>query len=104
LELQAIARYDLELTESEFWELTPAQFDALNERHLVHAQMSDYRAGLIASILCNVNRKEGTKPLTPGDFFTSLPDATAREMTGEEMLLRAEMITQMLEARAGITK
>ncbi len=64
--------------------------------------MCDYRAGVIASILCNVNLKEGAKPVTPGDFFTSLPDATQREMTGSEMMARARIITDILEARAGI--
>jgi hypothetical protein len=92
----------LGLTDEEFWELTPAQFEALNNRHLVHQQMSDYRAGLIASILCNVNRKEGTKPLTASDFFSSLPSAEKRIMTGEEIKQQAKLVTMMLEARAGI--
>lgn len=92
----SVARYDLGLNEDEFWELTPAQFDAINERHLVHRQMEDYRAGVIASILVNIHKEQGAKPAEPSDFFGSLPRSKAREMTPQQMLAYLKQRTAML--------
>lgn len=91
----SVARYDLGLSEQEFWELTPAQFDSLNERHVLHKQVEDYRAGLIASILCNIHRKEGDTPLEPADFFGNLPRSGKREMTPEQILAHLKKATAM---------
>lgn len=92
----AVARYDLGLTEQEFWDLTPAQFDALNERHVLHKQMEDYRAGLIASILCNIHRQEGSEAMEPADFFTDLPRSKPRAMSGEEIMAHLKKATAMI--------
>lgn len=95
----SVARYDLGLTEEEFWELTPAQYDALNERHLIHRQMDDYRAGVIASILCNIHKEKGSKPAEPADFFSSLPRSKPREMSPSEMLSYLKQRTAMLPTK-----
>lgn len=92
----AVARYDLGLTEEEFWDITPAQFDALNERHVLHKKMEDYRAGLIASILCNIHREQGTEATEPADFFTDLPRSKPRTMSGEEIMAHLKKVTAMM--------
>ncbi|RTL07312.1 hypothetical protein EKK58_02035 [Candidatus Dependentiae bacterium] len=58
--------------------------------------MSDYRAGIIASILCNVNRKKESPPFAPGDFFESLKVTERGKMTGAEIKEKAKMITAIL--------
>jgi hypothetical protein len=45
----------------------------------------DARAGVIASVIANVNRPRGRKPLTPGDFFASLERPASREVSVERM-------------------
>lgn len=65
----------------------------MNERHLVHRQMEDYRSGVIAAILCNVNRGKDTKAFEPSDFFSSLPRSKSREMSGEQMLAYVKNIS-----------
>lgn len=48
--------------------------------------MEDYRSGVLAAILCNVNRGKDTKAFEPSDFFTSLPRNKPKEMSGQQML------------------
>jgi len=85
--LWSIARYDLGLSDSEFWELTPAQFDALNARLFQKIQREDFRAGQICSTLCNLKRqKKSASVWQAHQFFPSLPPPEVKEMTPEEML------------------
>lgn len=80
----AIATYDLHLTEEQFWRLTPVQFNKLIERYEIIRKETDYRFGLIASILWNSNYTNKRKP---GDFFKEPgEDDGEPTMTGEEML------------------
>lgn len=71
LELWAFARYDLRLTDAEFWDLSFAQFNALTDRYIQDQENQDLRAALICSILANVNRdtKKRHKPFEPKDFM-----------------------------------
>jgi len=59
-------RYDLKLSEEEFWELTPAQYDILAKRHFktlrTTNEQSDFRAAQICCILANINRDPKKKP------------------------------------------
>jgi hypothetical protein len=86
LEIYSICRYDLRLTEKEFLDLSPAQYNALNRRHYLHRQAEDYRAGTIAAIIANVNRKPESKAFEPADFFPLLPKTKDRSMTPQNML------------------
>lgn len=94
----AIARYDLGLTEAEFWDLTPAQFVALNKRHLIHRQMDDYRSGVIAAVMCNLHRSKDSPALQPSDFFSSLPEVKPKAMSGQQILDRCREITARFES------
>lgn len=76
----AVAIYDLNLTEDQFLDMTPAQFFALSERRNIEKQEADYRAGVIASnivrVFCDKNE---SKRYTPAFFFPSLQTEKEKE-------------------------
>jgi hypothetical protein len=74
------------LADDEFWSLTLPQLGALLRRHKQTTDREDYRAGLVASILVNVNRRPGSAPAQPGDFFPSLKPPKRRRQTTAEAL------------------
>lgn len=83
--LWAVGRYDLRLSEDEFWSLTPAMLDALMVRLEAERDHAEYCAGLVASQVYNVNLGEDGQPV----------DATAYmsekwQKAGEERRARAQ--------------
>jgi len=93
----AVARYDLNLTDDQFLDITPAQFFALVERRNLEKQEADYRAGVIASnivrVFCDKNE---SKRYTPGYFFPSLK--TEKERRAESVAQSPEGIKAHLMA------
>lgn len=89
-----MAIYDLGLTSSEFWELTPAQFQALLKRQEMHESLDDYRSAQIACILVNVNRKSGSKASEVTEFMPTFRDKTKKEMTPEEIMNHLKSISK----------
>ncbi|AQU06109.1 hypothetical protein B1772_04745 [Dehalococcoides mccartyi] len=87
----ATARYDLHLTEDQFWRLTLKEYAALLKHHRINMEWQDYRAGLICSVLANINRdpKKHTKPYTPADF---MPQKNPTKMTPEQMLAQIKLL------------
>jgi hypothetical protein len=80
----AIAIGDLGLSDEFFWSLSPNLFARLHERYRERLKHEDYRAGMIAATLVNVQRsKDSDKFWTPADFF---PDvfAPAPERTDDQ--------------------
>lgn len=76
----AVARYDLGLTEEEFFDITPAQFFALVKRKNIETKEQDYRSGVIASnIVRVVCKQEDGKKYSPSYFFPSLRTDKERE-------------------------
>jgi hypothetical protein len=69
--------------------LTLREFDALQERAEIETDWQNWRAGLISSVLANINRdpKKG-KPFTPQDFMPgkAKPPEEAKGLTPEEVL------------------
>ena len=59
----------LGLPVDDFWACTPRKFDDYATAHARAEDRLDYRAGLIASILVNQNRKKNSRPVEPADFF-----------------------------------
>lgn len=49
----------------------------------------DYHAGMISSIVANVNRKAGSKPYSPEDFMLKIK--TPETMKAKESLLKAQL-------------
>lgn len=83
LTMWAVGRYDLGLTEEEFWGLTPRQYVALLERHEEAMEWEDYRMGVIASTIVNMLKAKGGKTFKPEDF---MPTKRRKKQTPEEML------------------
>lgn len=61
-----------------------------------------WRAGMVASVLANVNRpKKGQKAFKPEDFMPKEPKDATQEDTWETMLKQAKAITDMLGGSRG---
>jgi hypothetical protein len=83
-EMWAVARYDLRLSEKEFWGLTLKKFNCLLSRYFNFIERQDFHAGLICAVLANIHRDPKTKSFTPQDF---MPGKTKPEaQTPEQML------------------
>ena len=69
--LWAIGRFDLGLSEQEFWRLTLRELAALLKRWRFDQERADWRAGMVASVIANIHRdrKRRSKPFTPQDFM-----------------------------------
>ena len=69
MEFWAIARYDLGLTDDEFWELTPLQFKALRKRQEIEFRHKCFVAAIAAADYRNAHRYEsGDKVWSPLDY------------------------------------
>lgn len=66
------SRVDLGWVSEEFLDSTPRMFRVAHDRYEANQAHEDFRAGIIASVVANVNRADKSKPLTPADFFPSL--------------------------------
>jgi hypothetical protein len=77
--------------EERFWSSTPERIFRFAGQYQRSEARRDYRAGLLASILVNVNRdrKGGGRPAKPADFFPTLE--ASREMPQAE--IRARFLT-----------
>ncbi len=66
-------------------------------------EVEDWRAGLIASTIANVNRdpKKRRKPYEPKDFMPCRDRRPAEEQSWEEQARILEMWARMLQARDG---
>lgn len=81
--LWSIARFDLHLTDEEFWNLTWDEFTALLSRYKLSIERQDFHAALICAVLANIHRDPKTKPFTPKDF---MPGKEEKKQTPAEML------------------
>ena len=96
----AVGRYDLGLTEEEFWHLTPRQFAALMERHEEAQEWEDYRAGVVACTIVNMLKTKGGKTYKPEDF---MPTKRRKQQTWEEQLavVKTYMVTVDKDSGSG---
>lgn len=69
LDLWANARYDLHLSEAEFWHLTGRQLSALSRRRRQHDDREQILVGILASTTANFSMCHPKEPLTPADFM-----------------------------------
>jgi hypothetical protein len=63
-----MARYDLRLSEPDFWWMTPIQLRALNERHAQAWRDEATQTALLACYIANFSMAPPKKPLTLRDF------------------------------------
>lgn len=81
----AIARYDLHLTDEEFYSLTPRQFDALLKRHELAEQKREYLAAQTTAAIINFSMRAPDKPVSPRDFMLSLPPERKQKPTKKQI-------------------
>lgn len=82
--------FELKLSKHEFWRLTPAQFFSLLDRMQFDLYRRDYRSGIVACVIANVNRDATKNPdpfkisefMMSGDFFEE--EEPIEELTPEE--------------------
>ena len=86
-----MGRYDLNLTEEEFWELTLKELNALIERFRSGQDWLNYRAALISSVIANTARDPKRKPTAyvPGDF---MPGGEHKSQTPKQMFATIELL------------
>ena len=66
----AYGKFDLGLSDEEFWGMTPKEFRVLGDRADYQTALLDYRAGVVASVIANTQGKKSTgDPFTVEDFF-----------------------------------
>jgi hypothetical protein len=87
LTVWAVGRYDLGLSELEFWDLSFTEYNALIERDLEHQDMLEYCAALAPWAVFNVNRGKDAEFMQPLDFMlrrrarVAMRDETETETT-----------------------
>lgn len=79
--------------------MTLPEFTALQERKRANEEWADYRTGMVASVIANVNRAKGVRPYTPADFMPSLK-RYAKPQTWEQQLATVMMITEVQKIKA----
>jgi hypothetical protein len=91
--LWAVGRYDLRLTDEEFWHMVPRQFDALVRRDRERQLREEFAAGIICQTVASL---AGVKmPYT--NFMPSWKRAVEPETDWRELLAK----TQVLHAAYG---
>ena len=101
-DLWAYGRYDLRLSEHEFWGMTPAQLDLLSRRHVAEVErgmeqavaayeQSERRAAFIVAAIYEIFRdpKKRAMPFTVDDFLTK------KAQTWEEQLEMGQALVAM---------
>jgi hypothetical protein len=97
LDLWSYGRFNLSLSENEFWHLTLAQFYALRRCYQDNEEWLDYRSSQICAMVANtVPRKKGSKVFSPKDFMPKTETQKHKRMTDEEMLSVVKRINKSL--------
>lgn len=86
-----MGRYDLNLTEGDFWGLTLKELNALIERNRINQDWLDYRAALVCTVLANAWRGKNVKPFTTDDFMPK-SKAKSRQQTSSQMLSTVRLL------------
>ena len=91
----ASGRFDLGLTEDEFWNLTLKEFNALSARFKDAQDWQNYRAAMICCVVANTVRTKTKKPLpwVPSDF---MPTRERKQMTDKQMFAQVQAINAIL--------
>lgn len=93
--MYAVARYQLRLSEEDFFDITPLQFTYLTLRYEQEREASDFRAGVIASTTANCHRKKGKKAFKPKDFMPDYGAPVEKQQGPEQMKMMAMTLNAM---------
>ena len=88
-----MGRYDLRLSEDEFWCFTLKELNALIERHKANEEWLNFRPAQICALLANIHRGKGSKTYSLEDF---MPQDRKREQTPEQILTSVTMLNAKL--------
>lgn len=78
MSMWALARYDLRLSDDEFYSLTPRKFEALAKRHRHENECRELLFGILASNINNSGFRTTETPSVPRDY---MPTHWARTTT-----------------------
>lgn len=92
MELWSIGRYDLRLSDDEFWGLTLKEFNLLMKRHKEQRSAEMFNSALICATIANVNRTKG-KAYTPMDFMPKEEEKPKKKMSIAEMVNVLKAVT-----------
>ena len=67
----SIARFNLALTDEEFFDLTPRQLHLLLDQHKEQTQQHELLAGIVACTIANHSFSPPKKALLPADYMPS---------------------------------
>lgn len=91
----------LQVTDEEFWALTPRQFHLLLARHRERTEHRELLAGLIAATTANHSFAPPKKPLAPADFMPS-QWAKKRAKPKTERMNRKRVATSVRALMSGL--
>jgi hypothetical protein len=94
--LWASARYDLNLSDAEFFGMTLQQVMAMMDRFDRSSKAAYLRAGIVASIVANVHRGKSQRPFSPWDFVPGGSQQEPHQQTIEEQIEIFKSITQVV--------
>jgi hypothetical protein len=96
LTLWAVGRYDLRLSEADFWKLTFKKLDALLKRRQFDIDTGDRQAALICAVLANIHRDpKKSRAYTVQDFLPQKPKSP------EELLEKVKTLHGIYEVKNG---
>jgi len=90
-----MGRYDLKLSENDFWDLTLKDLVALIDRYKSNEEWLNYRTALISAIVANTARdpKRKPAPYTPDDFMPT--GRKPKTQTPEQMFEQVKLLNVM---------
>jgi hypothetical protein len=98
LRFWALARYDLRLSDDEFWDMTPRQLDALLNRHQLATASREFLFAQVTSWVANTGFRSVAKPTKATDFMPSEWAKTGKPKPKPKRLTKK----RQLEIAAGI--
>ena len=86
LDVWAIARYDLNLTDEQWLDMTPRMFRALQEARIKQFQREEMLVGIVAATIENFSMAAPKKPASPADFMMNKLPPPPELPIGEQIM------------------
>ena len=64
-------------------------------------EREDFRSGIIAATIANVNRGKGSKPFEPSDFMPQFGPKKEKVQSPEDMMAQMKLMTSAAKAKYG---
>lgn len=101
MQIWSVGRFDLGLTDAEFWQLSPTMFDALWKRLEDNRERALYGHAMTCATYANVHRAEDAEIVTPDQF---MPKTEAKRLADEKRQAEAQraVLKEKLRGVVGI--